>query len=230
MRREYWERRPVSARFRPRPPSTLDSVFNAAASMPERGGSDRFWMARGDAPKTRGDFAYIDLDLMGPHASDGGFDGFFARLADRPFGINIHRLGLADSSFLRFAKPFARELTDVPGAATANRWVVDTFFGTYPATPFGIHRDPASVFSFVLRGRRRYCFWQMDAFEPDDAALQKPDMDVINATLPRAEVFEAGPGDMVYWPSNRWHVMLSDGSPFVAAQVSAYFNRDDVGQ
>jgi 50S ribosomal protein L16 3-hydroxylase len=108
--------------------------------------------------------------------------------------------------------------------------VADTFFGNYRATPFGIHRDPASVFSFVLQGRRTYCFWPMSHFASDDPDLYRTDPEVLARHLDHAERFEAGPGDLIYWPSNRWHVILADGHPFVAAQVSAYFRPEDVGQ
>ncbi len=82
----------------------------------------------------------------------------------------------------------------------------------------------------MLQGQRTYCFWPMATFAPDDPGLWRPDSQEIRRRMPTAEIFQAGPGDLVYWPSNRWHVVLSDGEPFVAAQVSAYFLAEDVGQ
>lgn len=231
IRADVWQQRPAAMRFEQGiAPLTLDDVFEAVTHMPARGGSDRFWVARGADPVQPSDFARLDLDLMGPQPSDGGFYGFFNRMSGHAFGINIHALGSAVPAFGQLVGAFAQQLTDVPGAARAQLWLADTYFGSYRATPFGIHRDPAGVFSFVLQGNRTYCFWPMATFEPGHPDLLKPDAAVLARHMDTAEVFHAGPGDLVYWPSNRWHVVLSDGQPFVAAQVSAYFRPGDVGQ
>jgi hypothetical protein len=102
--------------------------------------------------------------------------------------------------------------------------------GTYRATPFGIHRDPAGVFSFTLKGQRTYFTWPAETFEPDHPDLLSPDPDVIARHLDKAERFDVSPGQVFYWPSNRWHLVASQGDPFVVAQVSAYFAPADVGQ
>ncbi len=229
--RDYWEQRPVAMRFEPGPaPLSVPDVFQALTNMPHLGPSDRFWLARSANPQRRADFAMVDLELMGPNAKDRDMDGFFARMATVQFGINVHALGLGRRPFAVLAGEFADRLSHVPGAPQPHSWRADTFVGNYAATPFGIHRDAASVFSFVLQGQRTYCFWPMEAIEPTSPDLHLPDREVLERHLGTAERFTAGPGDLIYWPSNRWHVILSDGQPFVAAQVSAYFDPEDVGQ
>lgn len=231
IRDDLWEQHPAALRFRQgTPPLTLDDVFEAVTRAPFGRRNGRFWVARDDAPALPSDFAQPNLDLLGPQVLDGDFAGFFARMADYSFGINIHALGAAVPEFRALVETFARQLSEVPGAATAQSWLADTFFGNYRATPFGIHRDPAGVFSFLLQGSRTYAFWPPGAFATDHPDLLRPDAAVLARHLGTAEVFHAEPGDLIYWPSNRWHVMLSDGRPFVAAQVSAYFKPEDVGQ
>ncbi|MEK6248631.1 MAG: hypothetical protein N2C12_10660, partial [Planctomycetales bacterium] len=65
-----------------------------------------------------------------------------------------------------------------------------------------------------------------DYFQKGDPALATPDMDKITEHLPHAIRMELGPGDMVYWPSSHWHVVLSDGAPSAVVQVSAYFGKN----
>lgn len=226
----YWEKDPVlmSSGF-PGDPLTLDALFTAITSMPARGPSDRFWLATQSPVRSRQDFRRIDLDLMGPQTSDRGFDGFFNRMGSHSYGINIHRLASADSRYELLLEAFAKGTHSASGP-TPQQWQSDTFFGNYRATPFGIHRDPAGVFSFTLLGRRTYYTWPATTFEPDHPDLFNPDPDVIARHLATAERIDVTPGQVVYWPSNRWHLVASDGDPFVVAQVSAYFKAADVDQ
>lgn len=220
---DYWEQQPV-AMVVPEPLFEVADIFAAVVAMPSRGPSDRFWLAASEQPKTPEDFRQLSLDVFGPKASDGGFEGFFARMGENGYGINIHSLGSGNPSLIPAKESFARNLAAVPGRATPLGWHIDTFFGNYLATPFGIHSDAASVFSFVLQGQRRYYTWPPECFAPGDPALMTPDLDVIAAQVPRAEVFEVGPGECFYWPSNRWHLVGSDGQPFVAAQIFTTFD------
>jgi hypothetical protein len=226
----FWEKTPVlmSSGFE-NAALTLDSLFAAVTSMPSHGPSDRFWLAQNSPVRTRQDFQRIDLKLMGPQLNDGDFDGFFSRLGSHAYGINVHGLGKADARYVSLVKEFARATRDAPGA-TPQSWQSDTFFGNYRATPFGIHRDPAGVFSFTLKGQRTYFTWPAETFEPDHPDLLSPDPDVIARHLDKAERFDVSPGQVFYWPSNRWHLVASQGDPFVVAQVSAYFAPADVGQ
>lgn len=226
----YWEKDPVlmASGFGDEP-LTLDTLFAAITSMPARGPSDRFWLAARAPVRSRQDFRRLNLDLIGPQSSDQGFDGFFDRMGSHSYGINIHGLGKADARYDDLKEVFAGALHGAPGPVPL-RWQSDTFFGNYRATPFGIHRDPAGVFSFTLKGHRSYYTWPAATFEPDHPDLFNPDPDVIDKHLATAERIDVRPGQVVYWPSNRWHLVASSGDPFVVAQVSAYFAASDVGQ
>lgn len=226
----YWEQDPVlmSSGF-PGDPLSLDALFAVVTAMPQRGPADRFWLAAHAPIRSRSDYRQLNLDLMGPQMSDEGFEGFFNRMGSHRYGVNIHRLGMVDSRYQELLDTFARGTRTAPGP-TPLRWQSDTFFGNYRETPFGIHRDPAGVFSFTLLGRRTYYTWPAEVFPPDHPALFKPDPDVIAPHLKTAERIDVTPGQVVYWPSNRWHLVASDGDPFVVAQVSAYFATSDVGQ
>lgn len=227
---QYWEKEPaVLNAGDPATLPSLDDVYAAVTHMPRVGPNDRFWLAAQETPRSRDDFAQIDLSLMGPQPSDGGFDGFFHRLSAHSFGINIHRLDKGNPAFQGLVEDVSGALALAPGP-TAYMWLSDTFIGNYPATPFGIHRDPAGVLSFTLEGTRTYYTWPPEAFFDGHPDLGTPDPDVIARHLPNAERFDVQPGSLMYWPSNRWHLVTSPGEPFVVAQVSAYFRPEDVGQ
>lgn len=228
--REYWEKSPVVINAgAPDDLPSLADLFAAVTHMPKVGPNDRFWLAATETPRSRGDFAHIDLRLMGPQPSDGDFDGFFARLSTHSFGINIHRLDRGNPTFEGLVKDISTALATADGP-TPYMWLSDTFIGNYPATPFGIHRDPAGVLSFTLAGTRTYYTWPPETFVNGHPDLGTPDPDVIARHLPTAERFDVAPGSLMYWPSNRWHLVASPGEPFVVAQVSAYFRPEDVGQ
>lgn len=227
---DYWEKAPVlMSAGTLDAPLTLPDVFDAVTHMPKVGPNDRFWLAATPRPRTRADFARIQLGLMGPQVSDGDLDGFFSRMAAHSFGINIHKLEKGNPAFGGLTADIASALAASDGP-TATMWLSDTFIGNYPATPFGIHRDPAGVLSFTLKGVRTYYTWPPDAFEDGHPDLGTPDPDVIARHLPDAERFDVEPGALMYWPSDRWHLVASPGEPFVVAQVTAYFRAQDVGQ
>lgn len=227
---QYWEKAPVLIDAGdPAPPLTLAETFAAVTHMPERGKLDRFWLAKTPNPQSLADFARIELDLMGPQANDVDFAGFFQRLSAHSFGINIHWLEKGAPAFGSWATQIASAMAGAT-QPPIQHWQTNTFFGNYRATPFGIHRDEASVFSFTLLGQRTYYTWPPEAFEPGHPDLSTVNPDVIERHLPDAERFDVAPGSLVYWPSNRWHLVTSPGEPFVVAQISAVFKPEDVGQ
>lgn len=225
---QYWEQAPTVWRGLCDPGLiTADELFETVVAMPSRSKSDRFWVAAPSPVRGRDGYTKISLDHFGPKSDDGSFDGFFARVQQglnaRPMGINIHQLQLANPDLWFRFRRFIRGLIDGTNELPTQQWEIDPFFGTYHTTPFGIHRDNASVFAFGVLGQRTYYFWPGDAFQPGDDALGIPDMTHITPYLQQAKRFDLGPGDMVYWPSSHWHVVASDGQPSVVVQISAYF-------
>lgn len=232
----YWEQHPGVFDY----PSakwlvTLGELYTALINMPSRGPSDRFWIAKKPTPEVYDDFRMLqgeDIDRFGPNNVDGDLLGFFERMAPRCFGINIHNLGSGLPAIDQRMDAIVESLIahGLPQMPKPRRWVSDTFFGTYYTTPFGIHCDPASVFALLLHGERTYYSWPMDYFRRDSSDLYKPGLKWLNKHIDVAEVFKVRPGQLFYWPSNRWHVATSDGQPSAVVQVSAYFDQNDLDQ
>ena len=220
----YWERDPTSFKCPAQSPFIeLNELFDVVTSMPSRVKSDRFWIAKKTPSRSLQDFVRGSLTLLGPQKSDVDFNGYFTRLKRHTTGINIHNLDKAKPILWDRVQGFVDNLSDVSGKPSAKNWDLDTFFGTYHATPFGIHKDSASVFAFGLMGKRTYCTWNLDYFNRGDEALYTPDLDKIRPHLDNAEIFTLNAGEIFYWPSNRWHLAMSNGAPSVVAQISAYF-------
>lgn len=224
----YWEREPafLPALFDP-PIANAEELFGAIVRMPSRGRADRLWIAGKPQPRRGDDFKLAPLDAFGPRDSDLSLAGFFERsqsgFKGRPFGINIHHLQLAwPELWFRF-RDFMSGLIDETGELPTQEWDIDTFFGTYESTPFGIHRDNASVFAIGVSGRRAYYFWPNEAFVEGDPVLATPDLEKMAPRFDEATRVEIGPGDAVYWPSSHWHVVVSEGEPSAVIQLSAYF-------
>lgn len=224
FRNTFWEKDPCVFKSPAEPFISKDELFKVVTSMPSRGRSDRFWIAKNKPLESFSDFRMSSLDLLGPKPQDKSFEIFFQRINNHQAGINIHNLDSAMPELAKRVKDFPIQLNKVHGSPTPTRWVLDTFFGNYKSTPFGIHIDPASVFSFILEGNRTYATWQLDYFKKNDPALGTPNMKLIEQHLKNAELFNAKSGDIFYWPSNRWHIALSDGNPSIVAQISAYFD------
>ncbi len=234
--KQYWEQRPCVFDYPAKQAiANLDELFHAVVNMPSRGPSDRFWVAKSVPPKRYDDFRNIQgegINLFGPKADDGNLMGFFERMNGRHFGFNSHKLGAGLPVIDERMKAIVLGLQQagLPLKPQQRGWVSDTFFGTYHATPFGIHRDPASVFSLTLLGERTYYTWPMDYFPLGHKDLQCPDNNAIKRHIPNAEVFKLSPGKVFYWPSNRWHVATSNGQPTAVVQMSTYFDSKDVNQ
>ncbi|MEO8698779.1 MAG: hypothetical protein ABI867_02015 [Kofleriaceae bacterium] len=92
------------------------------------------------------------------------------------------------------------------------------FAGRYGKTPFGCHKDVDHVITYVIAGRKRFLVWPFEvvaehlgiAPEIRDRAVLLETFDY-NAIRDRATVLEGGPGDLLYWPWDHWHVAESDG-------------------
>ncbi len=228
---EYWERRPFVFEVQPEnAPYTAQAVFDAVAADRERDRLDWMHLAASPTPSRVRDYVPLSLKQLGPRSADGNWTGFFQRLQGKEFGLNVHDLGRRNPALAGVATLFDERLSHVPGSPVPRRWELDTFAGTYRATPFGIHRDNASVFSFCLLGHRTVMLWDPDYFTPGQRDLTKPDADIIAKYAPDATALDLHPGLGAYWPSGYWHVVLSDGNPFVVGQVSAYYDPADLGK
>ena len=223
---DYWERSPLLLR---QPafsmPVSTELLFRAITDKTEKGSTDRVWVA-GTGKLQQNNYTLIDFEVFGPRSQDGSLEGYFERLkkslGKREFGVNVHGLQCGSPhlwfQLRRFLDPLIRRV-GLPG----QMWDLDTFLGTYGATPFGIHKDQAGNFAFGVCGHRDYYFWPPDYFCEGHPDILTADRKKFGPHLDNAIKMPVGPGDILYWPSSHWHVALSNGEPSAVFYAGEYF-------
>jgi hypothetical protein len=161
-----------------------------------------------------------------PRPDDGDLAGYAARLrgelAGRRFGLNVGRfqLGAGRAVFERVCS-FLEGLYEQVGLPL-HAVDFDVFIGTYGYTPFGVHRDTSSSFTFVVQGRKRLLTW------PEGTFTAAPPIDSPDFRRARADacVLEGEAGDLLHWSTSDWHVAEADDDALAATIGLAYYHTD----
>ncbi|MFJ9682300.1 JmjC domain-containing protein [Streptomyces sp. NPDC101194] len=204
----HWDRGPVLYRSVSPAPFTEAEVFAAATAACRTGVGPAT-----AAPPTVGlTVERVQRTAPGPllpgHA-DGSFDGYrkrlSAELAGRRYALVISGFHAYDFSLWARERDFYAGLWQRVGLPLTGA-ITTLFHGTYEHSPVGVHKDRFATFMFGLRGRKRMRFW---AHRPWD----EPVSTVLDYARHRDSSFEAeiGPGDLLYWPSDYYHVGESAG-------------------
>lgn len=102
---------------------------------------------------------------------------------------------------------------------------LDIFIGQYRRTPFGVHKDTASNFTFVIEGEKNMRVWPDEAF-PDREMYWEDSSHVQQAHVERMRdsslLLRGEPGDVIYWPSSYWHVAESEDACSVTLNLALY--------
>lgn len=159
------------------------------------------------------------------HEDDASVSGYAERitreLEGRQFGLIVNDYHAQDQVTWFRLRRFLLGLYELVGMPP-NQCEVGVFFGNYDKTPFGLHKDPHSVFTFIVEGRKRILAW------PDEVFRGRPKMhDTLEYEQFRdqATVLEGEPGDVLYWPSSHWHVAESTGGLSLTISFSIDFSR-----
>ena len=103
------------------------------------------------------------------------------------------------------------------------------FFGNYSETPFGIHTDPAAITTWpVLGGSKRVLVWPDSYFDDNPQNIpigrsHKLMLDNLEQYRKDAQVLEAKPGDLMYWPSSHWHMAQGEHGIHATVSLSYYY-------
>jgi len=141
------------------------------------------------------------------------------KLQGRRFGLIVNEYQSYNPEIWFRIRNFLRGLYAVVGIPP-NQSDTTIFLGNYERTPFGLHKDPLSVFTFVIEGQKRIVAW------PDEVFHDRPEMhDSLDYEqfLGRATVLEAAAGDLIYWPSSHWHIAESTGELSLSLTVGIDF-------
>lgn len=227
----HWERTPAHLVGAPIDPVISEDVGFAAlcrASELYRAGARVPFRAIG----MDGTPAALDLQWL-PQGADGSLQSYAERLQglgkERPFFIQLPQLHRFDNLLWKRVRDFARNIYRHVGMPAGKGWS-DIYIGRYESTPFGIHLDSASNFTFGLVGKKTLYLWEPEYYERhikghDPRDYKRFVADAIELTVHA--------GEMIYWPSRYWHVAASNGEFSITANVSFYLQEnlaDRIGQ
>jgi hypothetical protein len=153
----------------------------------------------------------VEYQAILPRYDDESFIGYNRRMVERS-GFKDYALIIADwhqfdRSLWERILDSLQVLTDMVGISRS-RMDTQVFLGTYKITPFGVHVDPTSAFHFPVIGRKIMRFWE-GSFAAKTPALQRTHN--YERFLADSVLINASPGEVIYWPSDHWHVGESDG-------------------
>lgn len=222
---DHWEARPVVWR---RPFATplvsaaqlFAALVRACAQYVAEGRTAGVPQDRSNAVRVNvgGAALMVDVERHLPHDGDGSLAGYAARmerqLAGRPYELIVHQLQAFDAAMWERMRQFLAGLYDLVGLPAEKAEAV-VFLRNHVATSFGLHQDHASIFMFVIEGKKRMLTWPDHVFRGQEGKFASLDYD---AYRDQATVLEGGPGDVVYWPSNAWHVGEASGG--LSASIS----------
>ncbi|MDX3520555.1 JmjC domain-containing protein [Streptomyces scabiei] len=198
----YWDRSPVLFRALSPAPFEVSEVFRAAVhGSPCPGPGERVPPhAQLTVERVQRDMA----DGLLPTAEDGGFDGYdtrlAARLGGRRYALVVNDFHAFDAALWSRERGFYAGLWEKVGLPVTGA-ITTMFHGTYEHSPVGVHKDRFATFMFGLRGRKRMRFWPRRPW--DEAVSTKVDY---AGHLPESFSADVGPGDLLYWPADYYHV------------------------
>ncbi len=160
-----------------------------------------------------------------PRQSDGSFEGYHRRITrgsqDVQYALMLGDIHAWDR---RFFGDLCRGMDRLFRRFGIPAWMVDTqlLVGSCSTTPFGVHIDPATVFYFPVIGPKVIRLWRRGYVE---RAADLKRAHHYERHLDASTLIETGPGGMLYWPSDRWHIAEAeaDGSLSVAWGLGYYF-------
>jgi hypothetical protein len=145
-----------------------------------------------------------------PRPEDGSLEGYDRRmrqgLGHEDYSLVINNLEIFSFDLWSWSRGFLRSLFSRAGMNNLGIYYA-LYIGKYRTTFLGIHRDPESVFHLPVIGRKRIRTWLPSYVEqhPELRSATRYE-DHLDASV----LLAAGPGGMLYWPAELWHVGEND--------------------
>ncbi|GHH32419.1 JmjC domain-containing protein [Lentzea cavernae] len=165
-----------------------------------------------------------------PRAEDGDMSQYIRRVGQYAHGdwhIVVNSLQQFSWPLFRAAKEILDGIYRAAGSVPAGLTDCHLIAGAYGEAPTRIHKDTATVMTFVLSGKKRFYTWPFEALvqysRTPDPLHHQVNLDIdFREVADQATVVEGQAGDVLYWPSDYWHCGESDGSPHVSVHLATY--------
>ncbi|MEO5976054.1 MAG: hypothetical protein ABIS36_21380 [Chryseolinea sp.] len=180
------------------PSALFKSVVTCVTDFPAHVGV-RFYV--GTALQT----LYIGHAML-PQTSDNSFEEYNRRLRGQlnaqDYCLIITNIESVDFELWNWSREFLYGLYEKIGFNKLGVYY-GLFIGNYSKTPFGVHRDPESIFHIPVVGRKTLRTWDggYEAMKPGIVRAHDYSEFVVDSVK-----VEAGPGGILYWPSPAWHI------------------------
>jgi hypothetical protein len=185
-----------------------------------------------DFPRNVGVRLYVETTLQSlyaghplhPKMSDNSFEGYNARmkkeLDGKDYCLVITNLESVNFDLWDWSREFLFGLYEKIGFNSLGNYY-GVFIGSYSKTPFGVHRDPESIFHFPIVGRKTLRVWA-GGYETENPGINRAHD--YSKFLDGSIKVEAGPGGMIYWSSPDWHIgeRSDDFSVSLALSLNCY--------
>lgn len=157
-----------------------------------------------------------------PTAADKNMERYARRISrmldGRRFALIIEDIQAYSPSLWRRFTSFLGPLDEAIPEVGARRKAT-VFIGDYAMTPSGLHVGTSGNFKFVVSGRKRMRLWP-DAFFRGRKGVNHTTH--VEPFLRKATTLEAAPGDIIYWPSDQWHVGEALGGLAVSISLAIF--------
>jgi 50S ribosomal protein L16 3-hydroxylase len=221
--KRYWERRPLVIKQ----PFTTQFINSEEAFAALVESSEEYRAGGNGNLNVYVEYALLIAEVWKhlPVSDDGSIAGYAERVTQQFRG---QRFGLVAGDFqvhsvqlwlrLRAFLGGLYEVIGIPSAQTNSA----VFLGTYEKTPLGLHEADASNFIFVIEGRKRLRVWPSKTLRRQGVLNHSLDY---GSFIDDSIALEGEPGDVIYWPSNYWHIGESvDGGLAVSLSVAIFMN------
>lgn len=192
--------------------------LKSIATLAKQGGFDRnFTMTTGQENRPTSDMRLL------PHQLDLDLNAYIRRikatLRQEPFFISVNGFERSSSRLWFWCRDFVMSLARSLGEKPQS-WYLGAFIGDPKVSPYGVHCDPFSNFTFVIKGPKKMRIWPRAALESDFPGLGRranPGLLNYKKYMHRSILLKGESGDLFYWPDSYWHV--GEGADQVTATV-----------
>ena len=157
-----------------------------------------------------------------PQGSDRDLSGYVARMSrHETFFFQVPALHLHHPALWPRLAAFTENFYPHVGTPGQMAWT-DVYFGRYQATPFGVHLDGASNFTFGIAGDKTLYLWEPEYYRAHMAGASPHDYERFRHAAMKLTV---GPGEVIYWPARYHHIAVPDGRFSVTMNFAFYPER-----
>lgn len=167
-----------------------------------------------------------DVGRYLPERGDGSMAAYAERvtrmLGGQRFGLVVEDFQAFDATLWLRLREFLGGLFELTGLPRESAKAT-VFLGNYERTPWGLHRGRSGNFQLIVDGPKRIRAWPDAFFQGKEDPSHRLDYRDYNAG---STVLDAAPGDVIYWPSDTWHIGESvDGALSFAISVALFIDQ-----